>query len=268
MQESARFRREAEAMTRKVIQARRGARLGAFKGRGGLTQLFRAQRASGSPPLAFLSYSGGTACTPPALDKAMAEVWDEIYRGNGEATAVAARFIATYRRWIPEAPEVPCEALRTPQVLAACRAAGGSAPGADCWAPAELKHLPVVGAAMLTAMFNAIESGAPWPSAILVGKGIMLSKLDTPSLDPAKYRCLLVASCIYRLYAKLRLRTLRGWQAGWQTSHLHAGVPGKGAEDAWLQTAILNEADRVASIPTACTGIEMYKCFDQANRPL
>ncbi len=58
------------------------------------------------------------------------------------------------------------------------------------------------------------------------------------------------------------------WVDTWDHEALHAGVPGKGALDAWLKTALIVEHNTVNGYHTAGGSIDIYKCFDQINRKL
>ena len=44
---------------------------------------------------------------------------------------------------------------------------------------------------------------------------------------------------------------------------MYSGVPGRGAQDAWMLRALHIEALLVEAIPFAGDGIDIYKCFDQ-----
>ena len=77
------------------------------------------------------------------------------------------------------------------------------------------------------------------------------------------HRGLTILVYLCREWAKLRLKNLRPWIAMWDTPELFAGVPGKGAEDAWYTTAIHVEHNQLQGIPLPGAAAHSFKCFDQ-----
>ena len=91
-----------------------------------------------------------------------------------------------------------------------------TAGGPDGFAPTDFKGLSHQGIRWLTNLLNLIEATGQWPSATLFGRVVTLSKQDVPSVtDPMAYRLLTMLSALYRLWAKLRLRSLRAWIEAW-----------------------------------------------------
>eukprot|EP00969_Alexandrium_andersonii_P221107 9764558-Alexandrium_andersonii.AAC.1 len=56
--------------------------------------------------------------------------------------------------------------------------------------------------------------------------------------DPLKFRLLMMTSAVYRLWARARLGDLKEWQEKWADPCMHAGLAGRGADDAWYGTAL------------------------------
>eukprot|EP00969_Alexandrium_andersonii_P049087 2153744-Alexandrium_andersonii.AAC.1 len=62
-------------------------------------------------------------------------------------------------------------------------------------------------------MFNAIEAGAEWPKEMRCARAVALPKTKEVQLwDPLKFRLLMMASAVYRLWARARLGDLKEWQ--------------------------------------------------------
>ena len=72
------------------------------------------------------------------------------------------------------------------------------------------------------------------------------------------YRILLLLPNLYRRWAMLRLRDLRPWVETWSVPEMFAGIPGKGAEDAWWHLALRLE----------CVGAEHQGFADPVLAPV
>ena len=103
---------------------------------------------------------------------------------------------------------------------------------------------------------------------MLQTRAVFLSKDPSKTMDPLAYRILKITSCYYRKWGSCRMRNLRDWVETWDCPELNSGVPGKGAFDAWLQTALEIELAQLIGEPTAGGSIDIYKCFDQIDRDL
>ena len=77
------------------------------------------------------------------------------------------------------------------------------------------------------------------------------------------YRVLLIMSQIYRKWSTMRLKHLETWIQKWTLPQMYAGVPGQGAEQAWLQLSLCGENRRRSGGAT-----DICKCFDTVFRPL
>ena len=75
-------------------------------------------------------------------------------------------------------------------------------------------------------------------------------------------------SAAYRLWAKIRLQDVKPWIAGWDLPEIFAGVPGKGAEQAWYKTALEGEYAEMYARTTAYAVIDLSKAFDHIPRVL
>ena len=70
------------------------------------------------------------------------------------------------------------------------------------------------------------------------------------------------------MWAKVRLRHLAPWVQQWQLEGMFAGVEGKGAADAVYNTALRIELCKLLGEDFAGAAADIYKCFDQIQRPL
>ena len=75
-------------------------------------------------------------------------------------------------------------------------------------------------------------------------------------------------SALYRRWASVRLADLEGWVRQWALPEMYAGVPGKGASQAWWETALRAELAQAVAEPWAVGCVDCYKCFDQIQSPL
>ena len=149
-----------------------------------------------------------------------------------------------------------------------CRVNTASAAGLDGWLPSDLALLSDKGLQILADLLNLIEDGAPWPTSTKVARAVFLPKDPEDTQNPLAYRILKVTPAIYRRWATTRMRHLEDWILTWDHPALHAGIPGKGAFDAWYKTAIETELHLLQGRHVCGASIDVYKCFDQVNRPL
>ena len=109
----------------------------------------------------------------------------------------------------------------------------GSAPGVDGWTYCDLALLPDSALEVLAQFFGALENGAPWPSAMVRVRAVLLPKDPDDPADPMAYRVLKITSAIYRLWAGTRLYQMRPWVQTWDHPALVAGTQGRSAQDGW-----------------------------------
>ena len=138
----------------------------------------------------------------------------------------------------------------------------------DLWAYDDLKLLPMDAFFYLAEIFKLVENGAPWPRQVLSTKAHLLSKDATKRLDPLQYRCLTITPVIFRLWAKIRLKHMAQWIQGWAHPSMFAGLPGRGASDAWYLAALEVELAQLEHNPLVGGALDLYRRFDQIVRPL
>ena len=150
----------------------------------------------------------------------------------------------------------------------ACSRASNSAAGLDGWEPQDLKLLPIEAYARLTDMLNAIEEGAAWPTGVLSGRIFYLAKDPDQIEEPKAYRPILILPSLYRRWASYRLGSMDSWIGTWATSAMIAGIPQRGAEDAWWLSSIQMESWHTQNVAFSGSSADIAKCFDQIVRPL
>eukprot|EP00969_Alexandrium_andersonii_P122299 5406474-Alexandrium_andersonii.AAC.1 len=82
------------------------------------------------------------------------------------------------------------------------------------------------------------------------------------------HRGLLLLPVVYRAWAKYRLMCVQPWIRQWQSEHMFAGVQGRGAEDAWMESALALEEAKIAGDTATFVVADVFKAFDQVCRPL
>ena len=88
---------------------------------------------------------------------------------------------------------------------------------------------------------NQIEAGAGWPTSRTHGRLAFLEKDGGEADDSMAYRLLTLLTVSYRRWASIRLQSMAPWAQSWGMDELYAGVGSTGAEDAWMDIAILVE---------------------------
>ena len=121
---------------------------------------------------------------------------------------------------------------------------------------------------MIVDWLNLIEQGHfAWPKHMLEVRTVFLSKDPDDMSNPLAYRPLKITSAIYRRWATARLKKMEHWIDSWDHPALHV-IGGKGAQCAWLKTALGIESLRQMEIDLAGGSIDIFKCFDQINREI
>ncbi len=212
----------------------------------------------------------GTFATSPAeVDAILHEVWDPITAGNhSNIYAATEAFFKKQSQRIVHGSPYNIQPLKVEDFKRVCQNGKKSAAGLDGWTASDLSLLPDYGYELLVRLLNTIEEGAEWPEHMLETRAVFLAKDPDDVSNPLPYRILKITSGIYRKWATTRLQDLTEWIDTWDHPALNAGVPGKGAQDAWMRTALNLEHNKLQAKQTAGGSIDVFKCFDQVNRPL
>lgn len=82
-------------------------------------------------------------------------------------------------------------------------------------------------------LLNQIEEGAPWPACALHARVVFLEKEGAQVGKITSYRPLTITAPLYRCWGAMRLEDFADWVDSRALPEMYAGVPGKGAADAW-----------------------------------
>ena len=115
---------------------------------------------------------------------------------------------------------------------------------------------------------NVVEEGAKWPDSATAARAALLPERKAFSVDPLEHRVLFMPSTTYRAWAKIRLKHIQPWIEEWRLDENYSGVEGLGAADAAYETAIKLELRRLKKEDFSGGAADIFKCFDQINRPL
>ena len=174
--------------------------------------------------------------------------------GGTETPRRSGSFLDKYPEHLARGPIAKAPRITKRAAPAAFRRNWGTAGGLDGWDSGELRDLPETAAGWLAAFYRAIESGPPWPAALLKARVAYLAKSEGVTRDPMDFRGLVIASIIYRTWAKMRLHHLGSWISEWIPREAYAGMKGRSAADAWHAAAIDVERALMGQT-TTCLGI-------------
>ena len=201
------------------------------------------------------------------MDDILISSWKKVMDGkSADHVHALLSYLAKYkdllfRREKFVLPELTGQALKD-----LCIASHKSASGMDGWGTDDLALLPIEFFDWLAYMLRDIESGSPWPAALLHHRASCLSKNPSKPHDPLEYRVLKVMPVVYRRWAGVRLRHLAPWVATWQLDCMFAGVADRAADDAWYLTGLEVEMANLDHICLVGGAVDLFKCFDQLMR--
>ena len=138
----------------------------------------------------------------------------------------------------------------------------------DGRSPEELALLSKSVCCHIADMLNLIEDGSPWPRSSPHARAAFLQKDGTEVGQVTSYRIITITSPLYRAWAATRLDGMHLWVRGWALPEMYAGVPERGAVDAWH--AVLTKVESMKlDDRNYCGGVaDIAKFFDQVRRPL
>ena len=119
----------------------------------------------------------------------------------------------------------------------------------DGWSPKELSYMSAGACEAIATMLNQIEEGAPWPRSARHARIVFLEKEGSQLGKVMSYRPLTISVPIYRAWASMRLEDCQDWISTWALHEMYAGVPGKGATDAWYEALTVIEGHKLENQP-------------------
>ena len=135
--------------------------------------------------------------------------------------------------------------------------------GIEGWRMAELKQLPTPLLDKLADVFDVVERTGKWPKSLMRA---LISLIPKGNGDgPLEQRPITVTSCVYRLWAATRLRSLIKWQESWVTDGQHGFRPHHGTDALYWKMALRVEKALLQGDARALWGftIDFAKCFDR-----
>ena len=230
-----------------------------------------------SAPLFFLKRTkegphgepiGTYTTNPKEIDKLARTFNGRFYAGNieGDPDSHAARFTSKWIKYIFKHDPFDIPIISAQQLYDMSINGPFTAGGLDGWAPIDFSILPCSAFQWPADIMNGIENGMDWPSQLLHGKSSFLCKTAEPSHELGDHRCLLLLPVFYRKWAKVRLSSLAPWIDEWACDELFAGIPGRGAEDAWWTTSLNIEHATMLGLKGTGGAVDLSKCFDRINR--
>ena len=177
------------------------------------------------------------------IDAIVKRAWKAIHDGtSGCIDTAVEEYLNKYRRYIHKAAPAQVKKLTGKRVQEALRKTTESAGGMDGWSPKELSYLSAGTCEVRAVMLNQIEEGAPWPKSAGHARIVFLEKEGSPVGKVMSYRPLTISVPIYRAWASMRLEDCHEWTNTWALHEMYAGVPGKGATDAWYEALTMIES--------------------------
>ena len=82
------------------------------------------------------------------------------------------------------------------------------------------------------------------------------------------YRPITITAPIYRAWATTRLKQMEPWVSSWDLPEMHAGVPEKGATDAWMEVLTTMEELKLDGKHFCGGTADIAKFVDQVRRSL
>ena len=143
-----------------------------------------------------------------------------------------------------------------------------SAGALDGWSPKELSHLSLLTCDVIAVMLNQIEQGEPWARSAMHAIVGFLEKEGAQVGKVTSYRPLTITAPVYRAWATMRLEDMEGWVDSWALEEMYAGIPGKGAVDAWHHALTTIEEHKLDGQEFAGAVADIMKFFDQIRRKL
>ena len=212
--------------------------------------------------LAVKNEEGRVISSTAAAVETLRDFWRPVF-GTPDAAVDPELFLDHYREYLPEptqCPEVPEITLQ--DLRREIRAMRGKATGLDGVSPDILGGLPDAALTRLIELFELFEQKQAWPQTLVHWRIVMLPKVkDGDFCSVSNTRPIAVGPVLYRLWGKLRMKTLAPWLAQF-THPMQAG--GVGGQDAETLTLSLEMLYPEQDFPFWC-GLDYKKAFDSLD---
>ena len=222
---------------------------------------------SGTLTLLTVEKKGQITTNPDDMDDVVRRAWKKVYDGTTNNIGEAVNnYLHKYAKYILKAEAFTVEDLTGQRVQEFFSQIGDSAAAMDGWNPKELSLLSPKMYEAIATMLTQIEQGAPWPHSVVQAKVAYLQKDGAVEGEVMSYRPLTISAALYRAWAALRLEDMQHWISHWRLDEMYAGVPGKGAVDAWHEALSQIEDLKLDEVPYCGAVADIAKFFDQIRR--
>lgn len=202
---------------------------------------------------------------PSEVLREFEQMWMGFW-GRHEQTPVEAwvPFVNLCHDTLENIPSMPVTPITVDEwVQAVKRKKSRAAVGPDGVSKSDLLNMPLDLVAKLVAMFNDIESGAPWPPEWIEGHINSLAKRED-SCEVGDYRPICVFSLVYRVWGTIRSKQILSHLARIAPSQLTGSRPHKETAHVWWQVANMIERCFYDDDTPTLTGAiaDLTKCFN------
>lgn len=221
-------------------------------------------------PLNFAERDRTTiTANPQKVDGIVKLAWQKNYQGTAACLeTLVETFVDKYGRHSFIGPVAKVPDLTGRRVMDAFSGTHGSAGTLDGWTTKELALFSPKTCDMVANLLSQIEKGAQWPRSTTHAKIAYLEKDGAVVGKVMSFRPITITSPLYRAWASMRLADLKGWIKIWALDEIYAGVPGRGATDAWHE-ALTDVEELTIDEEHFCGGVtDIAKFFDQIVRQL
>ena len=224
-------------------------------------------------------HHNGRPLTGDALHDHIATFWKNVWPSN-EAEANVARQQQVNQLAQADTPwpahgERPSLAPLTPEDFRRTfHKMQRKAAGPDQWHASELCHLPDDILVHAVRLFQSIEEGSPWPTALATWRQIHLLKPNKEAGSLHSVRPLSIGSIWYRAWAHIRTQQLSAWVESIMPQSVHGGIRKRGIHTALLKplTAVENQQAFIQqhghsshTLPTFIGAADLSKAFDRLS---